>query len=167
MEIDAQAAVADSPPEPTTDRRRPAVSRNLGWTVGVTLGALVIALPVIVVFAHVFLPADEVWSHLAETVLADYVLNSLLLMLGVAAGTLVGGVGTAWLASMCSFPGRAVFEWALLLPMALPAYIIAYTYTGLLDFAGPLQTAPARRHRVELRRLLVPRDPLARRRGGE
>jgi iron(III) transport system permease protein len=62
-------------------------------------------------------------------------------MLGVAVGTLIGGVGTAWLTSMCRFPGRGVFEWALLLPMAMPAYIIAYTYTGMLDFAGPVQTA--------------------------
>jgi iron(III) transport system permease protein len=77
---------------------------------------------------------------LADTVLADYVINSLLLMLGVAIGTLIGGVGTAWLTSMCNFPGRGLFEWALLLPMAMPAYIIAYTYTGLLDFAGPVQT---------------------------
>jgi iron(III) transport system permease protein len=61
-------------------------------------------------------------------------------MLGVAVGTLIGGVGTAWLTSMCRFPGRGLFEWALLLPMAMPAYIIAYTYTGMLDFAGPVQT---------------------------
>jgi len=100
----------------------------------------VLAIPVAVVFAHVFTPAGEVWSHLVDTVLADYVINSLLLMLGVTVGTLIGGVGTAWLASMCRFPGRRFFEWALLLPMALPAYIIAYTYTGFLDFAGPLQT---------------------------
>ena len=59
---------------------------------------------------------------------------------GVAAGSLIGGVGCAWLASMCRFPGRGFFEWALLLPMAMPAYIIAYTYTSMLDFAGPVQT---------------------------
>ena len=109
------------------------------WTFGVSAVALVLALPVLVVFANVLAPAGDVWKHLAETVLADYVGNSLLLMLGVAVGTLIGGVGCAWLASMCTFPGRGVFEWALLLPMALPAYIIAYTYTGLLDFAGPVQ----------------------------
>jgi iron(III) transport system permease protein len=82
-----------------------------------------------------------VWQHLAHTSLPDYVVNSLLLMLGVGVGTLLLGVSTAWVSATCEFPGRRVFEWALLLPMAMPAYIIAYTYTGLLDFAGPLQNA--------------------------
>ncbi|MBP6807784.1 MAG: iron ABC transporter permease, partial [Chromatiaceae bacterium] len=107
---------------------------------GVTALALVLALPVLVVMSFLFAPAGEVWGHLADTVLRDYVTNSLWLMLGVTIGTLIGGVGTAWLTSMCRFPGRGLFEWALLLPMAMPAYIIAYTYTGLLDFAGPVQT---------------------------
>ncbi len=61
-------------------------------------------------------------------------------MLGVSAGVLSMGITTAWLTSMCEFPGRRFFSWALLLPLAIPAYIIAYTYTGMLDFAGPLQT---------------------------
>ncbi len=106
----------------------------------VVLVASLLALPMLVVVGFVFVPAGEVWEHLAGTVLTDYISNSLLLMLGVAFGTVVGGVGTAWLTSMCRFPGRGVFEWALLLPMAMPAYIIAYTYTGMLDFAGPVQT---------------------------
>ncbi len=62
-------------------------------------------------------------------------------MLGVGFGTLLLGVGGAWLTAMCDFPGRKVFAWAFLLPLAMPAYIIAYTYTGILDFAGPIQTA--------------------------
>lgn len=111
------------------------------WRGGVIGVALLLALPVLVVLGYALVPSQEVWRHLAETVLADYVTNSLLLMIGVAVGTLIGGVGTAWLTSMCQFPGRGVFEWALLLPMAMPAYIIAYTYTGMLDFAGPVQTA--------------------------
>lgn len=113
---------------------------HLPARIGLTTIALLMALPVFVVVAHVFIPADEVWQHLAATVLTDYVQNSLLLMLGVAVGTLLIGVSTAWLTSMCQFPGRRLFEWALLLPMAIPAYIIAYTYTGMLDFAGPVQT---------------------------
>ncbi|MBP6809112.1 MAG: iron ABC transporter permease, partial [Chromatiaceae bacterium] len=59
--------------------------------------ALVLALPVLVVLGFLFLPAGEVWGHLADTVLRDYVANSLWLMLGVTIGTLIGGVGTAWL----------------------------------------------------------------------
>ena len=111
------------------------------WPTALVLIAALMALPVLVVVGFVFVPAGEVWRHLTETVLSDYISNSVLLMLGVALGTTVGGVGTAWLTSMCRFPGRGLFEWALLLPMAMPAYIIAYTYTGMLDFAGPVQTA--------------------------
>lgn len=102
--------------------------------------ALLLGLPVLTVFSFLLAPAGDVWRHLAETVLQDYVVNSLLLMSGVAVGTLLLGVGCAWLTSMCDFPARRMFEWALLLPMAMPAYIIAYTYTGMLDFAGPVQT---------------------------
>ncbi|MGB5396795.1 MAG: iron ABC transporter permease, partial [Gammaproteobacteria bacterium] len=102
--------------------------------------ALIVALPVLVVFSFVFQPAGDVWQHLAETVLQDYVINSLILMIGVGVGTFTLGVSTAWVCTTCDFPGRRFFEWALLLPMAVPAYIIAYTYTGMLDFAGPVQT---------------------------
>jgi iron(III) transport system permease protein len=110
------------------------------WRTGIVGLASLLMLPLLVVLGYVFVPAGEVWSHLVDTVLQEYVSNSLLLMLGVAVGTLVLGVGAAWLTSMCQFPGRAIFEWALLLPMAIPAYIIAYTYTGLFEFAGPVQS---------------------------
>ncbi|MBK1705302.1 ABC transporter permease [Halochromatium glycolicum] len=133
MAVSAPAVARHDP----VDRRR--FGQHLWPTLVITI-ALLLALPVAVVVGFVFVPAGEVWQHLVETVLPDYVSNSLLLMLGVALGTLIGGVGTAWLTSMCRFPGRALFEWALLLPMAMPAYIIAYTYTGMLDFAGPVQT---------------------------
>lgn len=103
--------------------------------------AVALSMPVAVVLAHVFVPSGDIWQHLSSTVLPDYIRNSLLLMFGVAIGTLLIGVTAAWLTTMCQFPGRSVFEWALLLPMAMPAYIIAYTYTGMLDFAGPLQTS--------------------------
>ena len=111
------------------------------WSLLVVGVALALALPVLTVFVTALQPAGPVWRHLADTVLADYVWNSVSLMLGVGAGALLIGVPAAWLTSIHEFPGRRWFEWALLLPMAIPAYIIAYTYTGLLDFAGPLQTA--------------------------
>ena len=110
------------------------------WTLGVCAAALLLAAPVLVVYSFVLHPAGEVWRHLAATVLQEYVVNSLLLALGVAGGTLLMGVSTAWLCTMCRFPGRRLFQWGLLLPMAMPAYIIAYTYTGMLDFSGPVQT---------------------------
>ncbi|MGH6954910.1 MAG: iron ABC transporter permease, partial [Alphaproteobacteria bacterium] len=99
------------------------------WALLAALVAAVVSLPVVVVAAHVFVPAGEVWDHLAETVLARYVETTLWLILGVGAGVLVVGVGTAWLVTMCRFPGRVLFEWALLLPFAMPAYVIAYVYT--------------------------------------
>jgi len=111
------------------------------WTSGVVLVALLVALPVLVVASYLLHPAGEVWRHLVATVLGLYVRNSLILMAGVGVGTLALGVGAAWLATMCDFPGRRVFEWTLLLPLAIPAYIIAYTYTGMLDYAGPVQSA--------------------------
>ena len=103
--------------------------------------AVLLALPVVVVLLNLFAPATDTWRHLAATVLGDYVVNSLLLMLGVAFGVVTGGVTTAWITTMCRFPGRRLFEWALLLPMAVPAYVMAYAYTDLLQFAGPVQTA--------------------------
>ncbi|ROR34637.1 ABC transporter permease [Inmirania thermothiophila] len=127
-----------------TPARRPAGGRAFAldpWRLTVLALAALLALPVVTVAAHVFHPAGEVWRHLVATVLAEYVRNSLLLAAGVGAGTLVIGVGTAWLTTLCRFPGRRLFEWALLLPLAVPAYIIAYTYTGMLDFAGPVQSA--------------------------
>jgi iron(III) transport system permease protein len=102
---------------------------------------MLVALPVLVVASSLFAPAGEVWRHLSQTVLSTYILNSLWLLIGVGAGTLVVGVGTAWLVTMYSFPGRRSFEWLLLLPFAMPAYVLAYTYTGLFEFAGPIQGA--------------------------
>jgi len=110
------------------------------WRLGVMLVALVFAVPVLTVFSFIFHGDTEVMSHLADTVLLNYVSNTLWLVLGVSYGTLSIGIVCAWLVSVCEFPGRRWFQWMLLLPMAMPAYIIAYTYTGMLDFAGPLQT---------------------------
>jgi iron(III) transport system permease protein len=83
--------------------------------------ALLLAVPVIVVLLNVFVPSEGTWAHLAATVLPDYVMNSLGLILGVAYGVITIGITTAWLTTMCRFPGRRVLEWALLLPMAMPA----------------------------------------------
>ena len=114
--------------------------RGGAWTLFAIFAAGFICLPVLVVTANLFAPAGEVWSHLAATVLPRYVANSFWLMLGVGGTVLALGVGSAWLVTMCDFPGRRHYEWALLLPFAVPAYVIAYTYTGLLDYAGSTQT---------------------------
>ncbi|MDO8933525.1 MAG: iron ABC transporter permease, partial [Rhodocyclaceae bacterium] len=103
--------------------------------------AATVALPVLSVGANLFAGGTgATWSHLAETVLGEYVLNSLLLCLGVGLGVAALGTGAAWLVSLYEFPGRRLFEWALLLPMAMPAYVMAYTYTDFLQFVGPVQT---------------------------
>jgi iron(III) transport system permease protein len=120
-------------------RRTSRAGRVDPWIVIATAIAGVIALPVLVVAASIVIPAGEVWSHLAATVLPLYVANSLWLMLGVGTGVGVLGAGTAWLVTMTRFPGRRVLEWALLVPLAVPAYVVAYAYASLLDVGGPLQ----------------------------
>ncbi|OKH20071.1 iron ABC transporter permease [Hydrococcus rivularis NIES-593] len=111
-----------------------------GWTVLVIAIAALIATPVLFVLGSVFYPSGQIWQQLASTVLGDYILNSLWLMIGVGIGVVVIGVGTAWLVTMCRFWGSRLFEWALLLPLAAPAYLLAYTYTDMLEFYGPVQT---------------------------
>ena len=110
-----------------------------GWTLGTIAIALAVMVPVIAVISLAFNPSDDIWQHLLSTVLPMYISTTMQLMVGVGFGTFVIGAGSAWLVTMCRFPGRRVFEWALLLPMAVPAYVIAYVYTDILEYAGPLQ----------------------------
>jgi len=110
------------------------------WSVALFLIALIVALPILVVLAHIVMPTEGVWQHLASTVLPRYLSNTFWLALWVGLGTLVIGTGTAWLVVMCRFPGKRLFEWALLLPLAVPTYVIAYAYTDFLQVAGPLQS---------------------------
>ena len=109
------------------------------WTIGTVMIAAAVTVPILAVIFIGLTPSDEIWSHLASTVLPLYISTTLQLMIGVGAGTLIIGVGTAWLVSTCRFPGKRMFEWALLLPMAMPAYVIAYVYTDILEYAGPVQ----------------------------
>ena len=115
------------------------INPALNWRLTVVVIATVFALPVLFVLSSVFTPAGEVWQHLVETRLRDYIVNSLALMFGVGVGVLLIGISTAWLTVNFDFCGRRLFVWALLLPLSMPAYIIAYAYTGLLDTSGPLQ----------------------------
>lgn len=110
------------------------------WSLGVLAIALLILMPILVVISSVFVDSGEIWSHLAETVLPTYIRNSIWLMLGVGIGVVGLGVSTAWLITSCEFSGRRIFEWALLLPLAAPAYLLAYVYTDLLDYYGVVQT---------------------------
>jgi iron(III) transport system permease protein len=110
------------------------------WTIVVIAIALLIALPIIAVLSGLFADARSVWQHLASTVLTTYITNSLLLMVFVGLGVTIIGTGTAWLVTMCRFPTSRILTWALLLPLAAPAYILAYTYTDLLEYFGIVQT---------------------------
>ncbi len=103
------------------------------------LPAALVAAPVVAVFLQAG-GGGELWRHLAATVLADYVTNSLLLLVGVGLVTGIIGTGCAWLVAMYDFPGRRLAAWALLLPLAMPAYVLAYAYTDLLDVTGPVQS---------------------------
>jgi iron(III) transport system permease protein len=106
------------------------------------LVAMLAGLPVASVGLNIFVGGTSAtWSHLASTVLPEYILNSLWLCVGVGIGVGTLGVTTAWLTAMHDFPGRRFFEWALVLPLAMPAYVMAYVYTDFLQFVGPLQTA--------------------------
>ena len=106
---------------------------------GILLLCLLLSVPVLTILTSITSSSDGVWQHLYETVLGDYVTHSLTLLVGVGLAVLVLGIGPAWLVTMTRFPGSRVLEWALVLPLAMPAYIIAYTYTGMLDIGGPLQ----------------------------
>ncbi|MBU3016384.1 iron ABC transporter permease [Paraglaciecola agarilytica] len=110
------------------------------WLWAVTVFSLLLAVPVLLIFTSVFIPQKELWQHLFATVLNDYVYHSLLIAFSVGGLTLLLGTSLAWLVARYEFAGRGTLQWLILLPMAMPAYILAYTYTGMLDVAGPLQT---------------------------
>ncbi len=115
-------------------------SGSLWWGILTVAIAVLVGIPVFTVAANIFVPSGDVWQHLASTVLPAYILNSFWLMLGVGTGVFILGVGTAWLVTMCRFPGSRWFNWLLILPMAVPAYLMAYTYTEFLAYTGPLQS---------------------------
>ena len=84
---------------------------------------------------------ENIWQHLFDSVLPNYIVNSLILMTGVCLGVTLVGTCTAWLIANCRFPGHKVFGWMLILPLAMPAYVMAYVYTDFLEYSGPVQTA--------------------------
>lgn len=111
------------------------------WRLGAFAVAAVVALPLLGIATSLFSWQSELWRHLAETQLRDIVSNTIVLLVGVGIGSVVIGTGTAWLVTMCQFPGSRTLQWALLLPLVMPTYIIGYAYADLLTFAGPLQSA--------------------------
>ena len=116
-------------------------SESLVWPAGAVFIALPVALPILVVLSTLFSPPTEVWLHLRDTVLTSYLLNTLGLLVLVGIITAVTGIATAWLTASRTFPGRRLLRWLLVLPLAAPAYVVAYAYADLLEFAGPVQSA--------------------------
>jgi iron(III) transport system permease protein len=102
--------------------------------------AALVSLPIIVTLLSLAQPAGPIWEHLKETVLNEYLLNTLKLMMLTGGLSLLLGVSTGWLIGACQFRGRATLSWLLMLPLASPAYIVAYVYTDLLEVSGPVQT---------------------------
>ena len=127
--------------DPTfTTRRLPRLHIS-GWTIGALVVAGLVAAPILTVLAIAVTDSSDIWRHLYDTVLGLYLQRTVLLMAGVGIGTLVIGTGTAWLITMCRFPGSRYFEWALLLPLAVPAYVLAFVITDQLEYAGTVQVA--------------------------
>ena len=122
---------------------RPAMAgiRSLpwGWITAALLLVAVLTLPILVVAAGVVRPAGESWAHIAQHLLPEYLANTAVLTATAGGLALVLGVGCAWLVTMCDFPLRRHFRWALVLPLAVPAYMAAYAYAGMLDVSGPVQ----------------------------
>ena len=110
------------------------------WSLTVLLLCAFLLGPVVALLVTAFGDSDGLWPHLVETVLGRYVLNTVLLMIGVGILAIGFGVSTAWVVTRYEFFGRRYLEWMLLLPAAIPAYIIAYTYTDFFEYAGPLQS---------------------------
>ncbi|MFN0183804.1 MAG: ABC transporter permease, partial [Aquabacterium sp.] len=105
------------------------------------LAAAAVAAPLVSVAMHVLAGSGgATWAHLAATVLPEYLMSTLWLSLLVGLGVAAMGVGAAWLVTRHEFPLRRSFEWALVLPLAMPAYVMAYAYTDLLQYVGPVQT---------------------------
>jgi iron(III) transport system permease protein len=134
------------------------------WSLAALAIAALVLLPVLSVVVLAFRPGENVWPHLLATTLPRYLGNTLVLMAGVGLLASLVGTGAAWLVTMYRFPGRGWLQWALLLPLAVPAYVGAYALVDLLEYAGPVQAG--------LRALMGwegPRDyafPAVRSRGG-
>ncbi len=114
--------------------------RPRGRDLAAVLACLVLIAPIVAVVVISMSTGQGTWQHLASTVLPGYVSTTFWLAMGVAAGVILLGVSTAWLVSSFRFPGSGLFEWALILPLAAPGYVVAYAYTDFLQFTGPVQS---------------------------
>lgn len=110
------------------------------WSAGAVAIAVIVLSPLVAVVWFALTPTDNIWPHLLSTTLPRYLLNTGVMMAGTGALTALVGTVTAWLVVMYRFPGRGWLQWALLMPLAVPAYVGAYALVDFLDYAGPVQT---------------------------
>ncbi len=111
------------------------------WLLPAILLAIILVAPILTIFNIAFYPEENIWPHLYATVLGGYISDTLVLIIGVGAACLFIGVSTAWLVTMYNFPGRKLASSLLLLPLAMPSYIIAYTYVEIFDYSNIIQTS--------------------------
>lgn len=109
-----------------------------GWSLTSALLALLILLPILLVLGGLLEPVSDTWAHVVEHLLSGYIANSMILIVGVGALSLLFGISSAWLVTQYKFPGRKTLRWLLIMPLSLPTYIIAYTYAGIFDLGGSL-----------------------------
>ena len=132
--------MSDIPANPQITTNSPGRLGHLAWTAAVIFVALILSVPVLSIFVYVFVPSDHAWVHLLQTNLGTYTFNTVILMISVGILAAIIGVSTAWIVAATDFPGRNIFRWLLVLPLAAPAYVIAYMYTDILSFSGPVQS---------------------------
>lgn len=110
------------------------------WPVASGIVALLVASPLLVIISSLATPRFDVWAHLWQTQLLELIWNTIRLMLGIGVGVLVLGTGLAWLVTRYRFPGQPIFEWLLILPLAMPSYVIGFVFLAIFDYTGPVQT---------------------------
>ncbi len=110
------------------------------WLIAAFIAVLFLLLPLLIVMSGLFYPANEIWNHIVNNLLPAYLINTLILIVSVGLLSFLIGVNAAWLVSTYRFKGRGFFEYALVLPMAIPAYISGFAYAGMLDYTSPLYT---------------------------
>jgi len=118
-----------------------ALKRQLnGWAILSFIALVFIILPGVVVLVELFAPVNDNWQHIREYLLPTYVRNTLFIMLATGLLTTIIGTSLAWFVTVYDFPFRKFFKWALILPLAIPPYIGGYTYHGILNYTGVIQT---------------------------
>lgn len=112
---------------------------NYLWKTSSGTLALLLVLPILAIFLTSIGETDDLFSHLMSTVMPTYTFNTVVLAAGTMALSLVFGIPSAWIMTMCRIPSERILQWALVLPLAMPGYIVGYIFTDWLDFAGPVQ----------------------------